>query len=188
MRLPRITVVSITGVDKEGHESAIRKTMELLPIPSMMQMIYIPGMTRDDYSNFMVRNLRDCIFTEFALIVQSDGYAINRENWCDSFLDYDYVGAVFPNGEVGNGGTSLRSQRFINLCSTLPDPDMPEDAFICQKNKEYMESFGVKFAPMEIASRFSFEHPCHLVENHCIENAFAFHGSWHLPYAKRLGY
>lgn len=188
MKLPRITVIAVTGVDIEGHQSAIKSTVANLPVPSLSQFIYIPEMTRDDYSHFMVKHLWECIFTDFAFVVQSDGYAIHRDNWINSFLDYDYVGAVFPNGEVGNGGASLRSRKFLALCSALPEPDLPEDAFICQKNRDYMESFGMKFAPMEVASRFSFEHPCDLIPNHSIENSFAFHGSWHLPYAKRLGY
>jgi hypothetical protein len=61
------------------------------------------------------------VSTDFNLIVQSDGFAVNQEAWDEVFLTYDYIGApwtwMWGGGPywkgpiVGNGGFSLRSRR-----------------------------------------------------------------------------
>src|SRR4051794_4803519 len=66
--------------------------------------------SRADYSRFMLRELADHITTNHALCIQWDGFVVNGSGWDQRFLDYDYIGAVWPhfsNGQnVGNGGFS----------------------------------------------------------------------------------
>lgn len=175
MILPRITVLAVAGVDYHGHQQAVHQTQGLLPARSISSVIWVPGMTRDDYSYFMAKMLWTCFATEFVLVVQADGYAVNPDKWSDEFLQYDYVGAPFPNGEIGNGGFSLRSRQFTVASMLLPDPDIPEDAFLCQKHHEGMCRSGIRYAPFEVARRFSFEHS---VNGSTKEEAFGFHGEW----------
>jgi hypothetical protein len=112
------------------------------------------------------------------LICQADGYGRNIEHWSDEFLNFDYVGSPFPNGEVGNGGLSLRSKRFLEASAALPEPDLPEDSYLCQYHRKELESQGITFAPLEVAIRFSFEHP---VEGFPwkVEQSWGAHGQWH---------
>ena len=79
----------------------------------------------------------------------------------DDFLAWDYIGApwVYKNrpSEVGNGGFSLRSRALLQATMSLPwDGHEPEDAAICRTMRPQLESqFGLKFAPLNLAARFS---------------------------------
>jgi hypothetical protein len=115
------------------------------------------------YSEFMLRGLEPHVRTDHALVVQWDGFVTNPAAWDDAFLDHDYVGAPWPDlpaeRAVGNGGFSLRSRR---LLQALRDPALlvshPEDVCICHQNRALLEErHGIRFAPVELASRFAFE-------------------------------
>jgi len=149
----------------------------------------------DQYSYNMIYKLGDYIDTEFALIVQSDGYVISPSSWRDDFLEYDYIGAPFNlpkdnfsfrdiNGKifrVGNGGFSLRSKKLIDLPNKLGLEWKPfhgfynEDGFICAMNRHIYEDNGCKFAPLDVAKYFS--HEAEIPEVQGI-TPFGFHGKW----------
>lgn len=147
-------------------------------IPDYIEVCYIEEISNiDEYSYNMIYKLSDYIDTEFALIIQSDGYVINPTSWRDEFLEYDYIGAPFaiPNDNfsyrdfngnifrVGNGGFSLRSKKLIDLPNKLNLEWKPfhgfynEDGFICAMNRHIYEQNGCKFAPIDIAKYFSHE-------------------------------
>lgn len=182
MHRPSLTVVAVTGIDREGHQRAIERTLEALPFETPHILCWQEGMTLPDYSHFMVKDLFRLIGTEYALVVQRDGYGVNKELWDDEFLAADYIGAVFPHGEVGNGGLSIRSRLFMESASMMPEP-MPgvgEDAWLTQSGfcRDAMESLGVRFAPAAVAARFSFEHEVPGI-THGPEYAWGHHGKWH---------
>ena len=127
-----------------------------------------------DYSEVLLRGIRSHVSGSHVLIVQWDGFILNANQWDRCFLDYDYIGAVWPQysrNQVGNGGFSLRS---VRLLDALQDERIvishPEDLCICDRNRLLLENeFGMKFAPIEIADRFSVERgPWH--------PSFGFHG------------
>ncbi|MEO8485588.1 MAG: DUF5672 family protein [Betaproteobacteria bacterium] len=122
-----------------------------------------PIATRDAYSTLMLKGLAGHVGTSHALVVQWDGYAMHPEAWDDAFLAFDYCGAPWPWGEpdrrVGNGGFSLRSRRLIDA---LASPEVVlrgnEDETIGVHARDSLESrHGIRFAPVDVASRFSFE-------------------------------
>ncbi len=115
------------------------------------------------YSQFMLRGLSPHVQTSHLLVVQWDGFVLDAAAWEESFLDWDYIGAPLrdepPSRMVGNGGFSLRSRR---LLTALQDPSLiarhPEDNCICHDHRKRLESeYGIRFAPPEVAARFSFE-------------------------------
>lgn len=117
----------------------------------------------ESYSHFLIKSLNDLIETRHALIVQWDGFIKNPQAWDPQFLEYDYIGAVWPQFKdemvVGNGGFSLRSKR---LMSALTDPlivaSNPEDECIARKYRTYLEEkHHIRFATKDIADRFSQE-------------------------------
>ena len=117
----------------------------------------------DEYSAFMLRGLATHITTPFVLVVQWDGYVLDASAWDPAFLEYDYIGAPFRSGPqgwlVGNGGFSLRSAK---LLAAMQNPAItisnPEDTCICHENRDRLErDFGIRFAPSDVASRFSYE-------------------------------
>jgi len=90
-----------------------------------------------DYSNFIVSTLPDFIKTSHVLITQWDGYILNPERWDPEFLEYDYIGATWPqftdNHNVGNGGFSLRSYKLMKAVREISPPEVdPEDFVICR--------------------------------------------------------
>ena len=140
--------------------------------------------SRQAYSKFILYELHKHIHTDFVLIVQWDGFIINPQAWQPQFLDYDYIGAVWPwhpeGRRVGNGGFSIRSRQ---LCKLTASPqfvytDLNEDDLICHINRAFLENQGIKFAPEEIARYFSFERELSNIK------PFGFHGHFNF---ERLG-
>jgi tetratricopeptide (TPR) repeat protein len=114
------------------------------------------------YSHFILKELDRYIETGFALVMQYDGYVLNGACWSGEFQDYDYVGAPWKYADgmtVGNGGFSLRSKRLLRA---LQDPEIaplnPEDIAVCRTYRPLLEKrHGIRFAPPDVAARFSFE-------------------------------
>ena len=125
--------------------------------------------------------------TDFALIIQFDGFVINPTSFTEFFYKFDYIGApwkagaIFGSGAiVGNGGFSLRSRKLIEAipkyCSAI-SPNVPEDATICRYLRPILEEFdGIAFAPIEVARYFSIE-----FEDAKYDAPFGFHGLHILP-------
>jgi hypothetical protein len=132
-----------------------------------------------DYSSLIIKGLDEHIDSDYALLIQYDGYVLHPACWSSEFLQYDYVGARWPFADgltVGNGGFSLRSKRLLRA---LQDPEVvpldPEDMAICRTFRPHLErSHGIRFAPDDVAERFAFE---------TVPSAgptFGFHGLGHL--------
>jgi hypothetical protein len=128
-----------------------------------------------DYSRFMLKELGKHVRSEHALCIQWDGYLTHPEHWTPDFLQWDYIGApwVYKDrpSEVGNGGFSLRSRALLQATMALPwDSHEPEDAAICRTMRPALEQqFGLKFAPLAVAERFSHEYGP-------TKETFGFHG------------
>jgi hypothetical protein len=148
-----------------------------------------------EYNHFMVKELHRHVQTDFCLIVQPDGFVVNPWLWTDFYLHYDYIGApwnmicsleaLMKSGkatqsnvsiQVGNGGFSLRSRRFLEASAQLEyeNPDLEEDCFLTVKNRELLEAEGMRFAPVELARQFSLE-TCYDGRS-SLGNHFGFHG------------
>lgn len=205
-----ITVVSVSATHKVAeHAEAIRRTMRALPFPASGLLLskerpagldsgiawapYSKNVTdegvKSEYGGFIINGLHKYINTDFCLLVQWDGYAINPHNWDDKFLDYDYIGAPFAENflyellfprfrnRVGNGGFSLRSKKWLDLGATAPEYfGEAEDMFCTQQHVNHWRSQGCKIAPIEVAGRFSMEYPLSRNPELTIDKAFGFHG------------
>lgn len=144
----------------------------------------------NDYNKFCLTRLNEYINADFCMILQNDGYIINPECWENNFLNFDYIGAPWPNKDfknrVGNGGFSLRSKKFMQTCETLfkeypnilmkyEHPDyLHEDFLACNIYYDEMINMGIKFADIETASKFSVEHIIPEVK----QKTFGFHGNF----------
>ena len=134
-----------------------------------------------EYSNFCLGELNNHIESEFCLIFQDDGFILNPELWDDIFYNYDYIGAPWPRyigwpeegKQVGNGGFSLRSKRFLEESAKLPSTTSNEDTYLVCKNRSILESNGLKIAPLDVARKFAIEFP--LDDQHNINSCFGFH-------------
>ncbi len=161
-----ITIVSVTGHQDyaQGAVYAIERSYEELQkklpketltclLVSPEQPSYLPSYIKHskckpfsylEYNLFVLYLLDDLIDTDFALIVQNDGFVVDGHNWRDEFFDYDFIGAPLyhlceqqADGHVRiqggqmhenldeempenhfegqNGGFSLRSKRLLGL-------------------------------------------------------------------------
>jgi len=193
--------ITIVAVDTYAHDltrCAIERTLEEIPCREVLvfsdKNIFPDGRWIDinpidivGYNTLMVKHLWPFIRTEHVLIVQYDGLAVNSNNWTDDFLNYDYIGAIWPwdhhppEYKVGNGGFSLRSRKLIEACKNhdmaltnkLP---MYEDLYICVHYKKYLESQGIRYADISTAKKFSHEH------HPGYQDTFGFHGTFNVPY------
>lgn len=164
----------LTFSDKPIHPNA-----EFIKIPKFANAI--------EYNKFMLSDISKYISTSHFLVVQYDGFVVNKSNWCKSFLNYDYIGAPWTpkSGKhtVGNGGFSLRSLRLqraiekekLRLLENFKN-GLAEDRVICDYNKLLLESkYGIRFAPYKVAERFSYE------KVKTSKSTFGFHGYWNVP-------
>lgn len=133
------------------------------------------------YSHFCLKELPKYIKTDFCLVVQHDGFIINPDMWSDKFMEYDYIGAPWPDNfinRVGNGGFSLRSKKFLQSCLDIFENEdilEHEDLLACVHRYEQFSSAGVKFAPVDLAIEFSIEH---IVPELKSMKSFGFHGTF----------
>jgi hypothetical protein len=205
VKYDNITVVAIYG-NNQGMKAlpALNKTAACLPgcrkllitnrhiscdIP---QRIIAAPLDYFGYSNFCMFSLWNYIDTDYALIVQHDGWALNADNWRDEWLEYDYIGGLTHAGVVNNmfitryqwvgipgviavqnGGFSLRSKKMMSalvengIMPTRFDDHMlnNEDIQLTAFLRPALESVGIKFAPDEESKLFSFEHLCDQVHD-----------------------
>lgn len=150
---------------------------QAVSVPEPVEWVKIQRLdSKEDYSSFIVKQLGDYIQTDFVLLVQWDGYVVTPEAWQDVFLEYDYLGALWATGQVGNGGFSLRSKRLLaagkdtRLCDCIP-----EDEALAVRYRPLLEQvYGVRFAPPDVAAVFAHERVVGAV------TPFGFHGAFHL--------
>ena len=191
LSLKNVTLVSVTSVNIDRTIRALKYSMKEINFnevilltdkdvsPSHIKTIKIDSLDYIGYSKFIVYDLYKYINTEFALIIQDDGFVTNPQKWNYDFLKYDYIGAPFPIPEpndkisyrdpfgnlirVGNGGFSLRSKKLLSLPTKLNLEWKPyfgyynEDGFFAVHNRHLFEENGCKFAPVELAAEFSIE-------------------------------
>lgn len=153
-----------------------------------ISIIKIDSMTQEQYNIFCVNHLYKYVDTDFVLLFQNDGFILNPNNWSDDFLNYDYIGAPWPiydKSRVGNGGFSLRSKKFLNIVKDLNylektpsygEAFTPEDHLLCKHYYNFLTQAGIKFAPVDLAIRFSFEQPLPEYPFWTHDMSFGFHG------------
>jgi hypothetical protein len=138
----------------------------------------------DEYNYITLKLLPHVAKEDYNLIIHADGFAVNRNAWDPQFLDYDYIGARWPSGVVGNGGFCLRSKKLLDALLELDvgyktsdfpedvindyenyvfdafgDKVIPEDNTICKIYRPTLEqNYGIKFPYGDIIDKFAIEH------------------------------
>ena len=148
--------------------------------------IETPPIDFNGYNKLAFKGLHKYVNTDHFMVVQYDGMPIDQAYWNDDFLEYDYIGAVWPwheaGRDVGNGGFSIRSRKLAKLCSSdalTMSPDgafYGEDELICRVYRNYLETKGIQVAPASLAKSFSQEIPGGKYPT------YGFHGGLSMPY------
>jgi len=178
-----ITLVAVDCAYPELAAKALARSARALPVARTLLLtdrdLVYPGVevqriapirSRAAYSQFVLKELGAHIQTDYALVVQWDGFVIDGSAWADEFWNYDYIGARWPHVQgpyrVGNGGFSLRSKKLLNALRdeaiTLGADDKGnednEDEAICIRHRELLErKYGIAFPDERVADRFAFE-------------------------------
>jgi len=173
-------------------------------LPPEVQWKKILSMNYRQYSLFVMFCLHNFIETEFCLIVQQDGWVINGKNFQNIFFEFDYIGApcnwgILDNKLVKfntldfrtnatliqNGGFSLRSRKYLRAPSLLGAIYLFNENTIMQNEdiqltgiyKNLLTDNGIKFAPYDVAKKFSFEYAIpNYHDDVCFENIVGIHG------------
>jgi len=185
-----VTIISVTGVKAEESLWAIEHSCKNIKFAAAklitpqdikssngVEIIKCGPIDYVEYSRFVVYELWKYFDTSHVLLIQSDGFVVNPEEWTNEFLEYDYIGAPWlpPHDDfsyrdedgniqnVGNGGFSLRSKKLSELPSKLKlewksySGFHNEDGFFSLHHRKRFEKLGCKYAPVELAWKFSQE-------------------------------
>lgn len=154
---------------------------------SGIDVLVIPKITsKDSYSHFLIKEMHKYIETDYVLTVQHDGWIISGDAWTDEFYEYDFIGAPWlyiDSRNVGNGAVSWRSRKLINALGTDNFIEIvpPEDEIIGRLYRKYLETkYGIKYAPEELAHKFSYE------LNEPTQKTFGFHGNFWPPFQETV--
>jgi len=183
---------AISALRKSLYQCDFEKAIFLTDITAYnpnfpFEIVKIPKISsKEEYSQFVIKELYKYIKTDYVLLIQHDGYVLCGDSWDNDFINYDYIGApwLYTDGKnVGNGGFSLRSKKLLDILGNdefIKATD-PEDSAIGRLYRDYLiRTYGIIFAPEEVADKFSFE----LREPFC--KTFGFHGKFHQPFRETV--
>jgi len=208
LELPNITLIAATSVEIEQHQIALKISSQNIGFGAVkllsslspkkkysdIEYVSIPPMNMSDQNQLLMRGLHKYFETSHCLYVQADSFVVNADLWKEEFLEFDYIGAPWPNkiqlnpnlvlhlekNTVGNGGFSLRSHKLAKTTAkidfnSLKFPLKSEDIIICHYLYKEMLNNGIRFAPPELAAKFSMENVNHL-HGQDVNSVFGFHG------------
>jgi hypothetical protein len=210
INLPEVTLFAISSIFINETIASLLKSSEEIQfgsikflthekprnLPEKIEYVEIPRINDVmDYNQLCFSGLGDFIDTSHGLLTQYHAWILNPTLFDKSWLQYDYIGAIWPlregsfianNGERvrnGNGGFSLRSKKLMSIPKMYNWPLRQDQGYFnedgnlnCYYRKELLE-LGINYAPTEVAARFSFEN---YVEENMLVRTFGFHRS--LPY------
>lgn len=201
--MKKITIGIVGTVHHDLMRFAIERT--LMATPDVEEVLvfsdrlvyehamHIPirsAFSREDYQDLVLKNLWPFVRTEFLLLIQYDGMAVNPQHWSDEFYNYDYIGSpwperfnwIQPHERVGNGGFSWRSAKLLEALRDqqiqrgFGNRNQNEDAVIAQHHRQYLiNRYGVVYAPLSLANQFGHEWANPSGET------FGFHGHFNTP-------
>lgn len=184
--LPNVTLVAQDGPKVDRTVRALNHCAKLFnfaevrlfsshepTIPFYGKFIKLPEM---DYRQSCIWEINGFhTDTDFSLTIQHDGLIFHPEHWDDAWLDYDLIGPPWPqfwmdegtikHNRVGNMGICIRSRKFdeagrsmdLSQVHTYNNRQLG-DTFLCQTKYHEMRALGIKYAPVEVAARFGWEH------------------------------
>lgn len=122
--------------------------------------LQVPETNMNGWNVFVNSIVPLAVHSDFAMSVHEDGFPIRPDLWSSQFLEYDYIGAPWADGVVGNGGFNIESRKMMTEKQKLPPsapPYEPSDNWVCRVHRNTLISKGIKFAPVDVAVEFSTE-------------------------------
>lgn len=155
--------------------------------PFEYELLRMPKLPKEDFNIFLnVTVPRYLVVGDYSLAVHEDGFILHPNMWNPEFFKWDYIGAPWEDGVVGNGGFCLESRKMLKTKLTLPidesHPPTYADNYVCRVNRPRLDAAGIRIAPTELAKKFSVE----LTDRE--KPSFGFHGSSSAPDHYRIGW
>lgn len=178
LALPSVTLCAVTSVNVRATVAALEACIDQVEFAqsllltdsgfcsshAALTVVPIPRIQgAGEYSRYILNDLADHLRSDHCLIVQWDGFILDARQWEPTFLEFDYIGALWPQfndcQNVGNGGFSLRSRRLVEACRDARfRRGAAEDVAICRVNRSFLEEeYSLRFADRLTAQRFAFE-------------------------------
>ena len=177
-----VTLIVFEGL-RSRHEQSGKLFKHLCGLGGFGDAVYIAeDCTYQQAMHWELGRFADYFDTSHALICTHDGFIANPRLWKDEWLEYDMIGAPWPASwnvghRVGNTGFTLQSQKFLQMASKAEALWKGEagDVFLCRTMEQGFRDNGIKYAPVEVAAAFSWEH--YIEENTAgPDRSFGFHG------------
>ena len=190
LTLPNVTLLAVTSVEIEQHQMSLKISSQNIEFGAVkllssslpekkysdIEYVSVTPMGRADQNRFLIEDLHKYFETSHCLYVEADSFVVNADLWKEEFLEFDYIGAPWPNkiqmnpnlilnmkeNCVGNGGFSLRSRKLLKTIAkinfdSLKFPIKNEDIIICHYLYKEMIDKGIRFAPPKLAAQFAIE-------------------------------
>ena len=134
----------------------------LTPIP-----LDVDNLSISQYNTLLMSSaFYKCIPTETMLIFQTDTMIL-EPTYLEAFLSYDYVGAPWKSGGVGNGGLSLRKKsKMLAVMEAILPCQINEDVYFSMQ-----QIVPLRKPTFQEAQKFS-------VETVFYEQPFGIHSAW----------
>jgi hypothetical protein len=204
LKLPNVELINISIIDPENGVKALRYSSKDIEfgrkviythqrpenLTDDIEFVKIKQLTPSTIDSFAIKILPSYQKCDYMISLHTDGFIINPHLWLEEFLEYDYIGAPWPDlhwnktNRVGNGGFVMKSKKFTKLEGDINYINGPNDWLV---TNYYYNSFiecGCKYAPLEVAAKFSLELPIPEVP-HDLTKSFGFHGK-HTEEAKEM--
>jgi hypothetical protein len=159
--LPNVTLLAVTSVEIEQHQIALKISSQNIEFGAVkllssslpekkysdIEYVSVRLMNRSDNNRFIMEDLHKYFETSHCLFVQADSFVVNADLWKEEFLEFDYIGAPWPNkiqindyigapwpnkiqmnpnlilnmkeNCVGSGGFSLRSRKLLKTVAKI---------------------------------------------------------------------
>jgi hypothetical protein len=111
LTLPNVTLLAVTSVEIEQHQMSLKISSQNIEFGAVkllssslpekkysdIEYISIPPMNRSGNNRFLMKDLYKYFETSHCLYVQADSFVVNADLWKEEFLEFDYIGAPWPN-------------------------------------------------------------------------------------------
>jgi hypothetical protein len=178
LALPDVTLIIVDGVEYARAKVALLHCTALCDFADAKILTHLPAEDHFrhqikpiesiyDYSEFVIKELANYFTTSHVLMAQWDGFIWQTAMWSNEFLQYDYIGAPWPDKflvkgiprhfNVGNGGFSLRSRRlslanFFIYCLE-PCPTISNNTCFFEFSDGFFKIFTMRSTPLYFSIR-----------------------------------
>ena len=111
LTLPNVTLLAVTSVEIEEHQMSLKISSQNIEFGAVkllssslpekkysdIEYVSVTPMGRSANNRFLMGDLHKYFETSHCLYVEADSFVVNANLWKEEFLEFDYIGAPWPN-------------------------------------------------------------------------------------------